>query len=128
MCIRDRTYVMYCFRSIDGMQKIGTYTGNGNADGTFVYTGFRPAFVMTKKTSATEHWAIWDVTRSVFNPMELYLLPSLSNTETDPGNIDIDVTANGFKIRNTWTGYNASGATYIYMAFAEQPFKYANAR
>ena len=118
-------YVAYCFAEKKGFSKFGSYTGNGNADGTFVYTGFKPAFVMVKKSSASgDNWSILDNKRNTFNVMDKYLDPNSSNAE---GTADIwDFTSNGFKMRNTFSGYNASGATFIFMAFAEHPLVSSN--
>jgi len=121
------TYVAYCFASVAGFSAFGSYTGNGSADGTFVYTGFRPAFVMIKKTSATDDWVIFDTARDTFNVVNDWLFPNLSNAElTTAGSPD--VLSNGFKLRSTSGATNASGATFIYAAFAESPFKNALAR
>ena len=122
------TQIAYCFASIDGFSKIGSYTGNGNADGPFVYTGFKPAWVMHKRTDGTGQWAILDIERPGYNVADLILHANESNAEVDQTSFNLDHLSNGFKIRATNTYTNASGGTYIYMAFAEQPFKYANAR
>jgi hypothetical protein len=121
------TYVAYCWTPIAGYSAFGSYTGNGSTDGPFVYLGFRPKFVMFKRTDAVEQWAIRDTARDTYNASELELFPNLSNAEED-NNLGIDLISNGFKIRNSANRYNASGGTYIYMAFAENPFKYSNAR
>jgi len=120
------TSVMYCFADVEGYSKFGSYTGNGSADGPFVYTGFRPAFVIIKRTDATNNWYIHDTTRDTENVSGKFLYPNLSNAEADVDNMDI--LSNGFKLRTTATSGNASGGTYIYMAFAENPFKNALAR
>ena len=120
------TYVMYCFRNIDGFSKIGQYTGNDNADGTFVYTGFRPAFVLIKRTDGTTDWTIHDNKRSPFNLVDDMLRPNLSNAEAVSSTNSFDFVSNGFKTRGT--GGTVNSGNLIYMAFAEQPFKYANAR
>ena len=120
------TFVTYCFYSVDGYSKVGSYTGNGNADGTFIYTGFRPAFVMTKSISSTGNWTMLDSAReptNVASPGRLYA--DLSNGESDGATYDF--VSNGFKCRETG-GPNNSGVTYIYLAFAESPFKTSNAR
>jgi hypothetical protein len=98
------------------------YTGNGNADGTFVYTGFKPAFVMTKRSNNTENWYMLDNERSPFNPPLNALAANLSNAEDTnaTGRIQ-DFLSNGFKLRTSDTAVNGSGDTYIYMAFAEEP-------
>jgi hypothetical protein len=112
--------IAYVFAEKKGYSKFGSYVGNGNADGTFVYTGFKPAWVMVKKSSASgDNWSILDNKRNTFNVMDKYLDPNSSNAE---GTADIwDFTSSGFKMRNTFSGYNASSATFIYMAFAEEP-------
>jgi hypothetical protein len=115
-------FVMYSFRSIQGYSKIGTYTGNGNADGPFVYTGFKPAWVMVKEYGAnTNDWNIYDSKRSAFNSMDDILEANLSDAE-GTGRADIDFLSNGFKQRNTHADSNRSSGEFIYMAFAESPF------
>jgi len=116
----------YAFHSVDGYSKVGSYTGNGNNDGTFVYTGFRPAWVMVKSTNNTSSWWIIDNKRSPFNPADETLYPNLTNAEETWSSAFIDFTSNGFKLR-----YNhgiLNNGNYIYLAFAETPFKYSNAR
>jgi len=113
------TYVAYCFAEKKGFSKFGSYTGNGSTDGTFVYTGFKPAFVLIKCSSAIGDWQLIDSTRSTFNVCNLRLQPNLSDGEA--GSDTIDICSNGFKQRNTFGNFNTSGATYIYMAFAENP-------
>jgi hypothetical protein len=123
------TAVMYCFAPVAGYSAFGSYTGNGSSDGRFVFTGFRPRFIMVKRTdSAGNNWTILDSARSESNDVDDYLYLNLSNAEIANTNADVDFLSNGFKIRNTTSDQNTSGATYIYMAFAENPFKYANAR
>ena len=123
------TYIAYCFHSVDGYSKVGSYTGNGNADGIFVYTGFRPAFTLIKKSSASgSWWEMVDNKRSPTNVMSKTLYANQSDAEYNSTSYNRDFTSNGFKIRNTNAGDNTSGATYIYIAFAETPFKYSNAR
>jgi len=121
------TYVAYCFAQVAGYSAMGSYTGNGSTDGTFIFTGFRPRFVMFKRTDAVEQWAIRDTARDTYNASELELFPNLSNAEED-NNLGIDLISNGFKIRNSANRYNASSGTYIYMAFAEVPTKFSLAR
>ena len=112
-------YIMYAFAEKQGYSKFGSYTGNGNADGTFVYTGFKPAFVMTKKTSGTSSWDMHDTKRDTFNVASKHLLAEDAGAE---GNTAIlDILSNGFKFRSSNGDRNASGGTYIYMAFAEAP-------
>ena len=113
-------YIAYCFADVKGYSKIGSYTGNGNADGTFVYTGFKPAWVMVKRTDAAADWFIRDNKQDPENVMNEYLSP---NTTATSGNLDsFDFISNGFKIRNSNNAWNGSGNTYIYLAFAESPF------
>jgi hypothetical protein len=122
-----QTYVAYCFAEVEGFSKFGSYTGNGSADGPFVYTGFRPAWVLIKQSSAAgENWRLIDSTRSPFNQANKHLAPSSSAAEsTETG---WDIVSNGFKLRNADAHQNGNGATYIYAAFAENPFKYSLAR
>jgi hypothetical protein len=121
--------VAYCFAPVVGYSSFGSYTGNGSSDGPFVYTGFRPAFVMLKESSASGNgWEIRDSMREPYNDSNrTILLPNLSNAEITDA-FPIDFTSSGFKVRNTGGGSNNSGATYIYAAFAESPFNYARAR
>ena len=116
------TYVCYAFAEKQGYSKFGSYTGNGNADGTFVYTGFKPAFVMVKCTSDTDNWNIHDSVRNEFNLTDNILYPNLSNAEGNPSVLSMDLLSQGFKFRGSDGGTNGSGRTYIYMAFAEEPF------
>jgi len=117
------TYIAYCFAEKKGYSKFGSYTGNGNADGPFVYTGFKPAFTLIKKSSASgSWWEMVDIKRSPSNVMDNTLYANVTNTEFESSAYNRDFTASGFKIRNTNAGDNTSGATYIYMAFAENPF------
>ena len=118
------TMIAYCFHSVDGYSKVGSYTGNGNADGTFIYTGFRPAFIMTKASSRTSHWEIHDIKRG----QTQLLFANLSIAELDNSAYRIDSNANGVKIRNSEPASNGNNETYVYIAFAETPFKYSNAR
>ena len=121
--------VAYCFAPIAGYSAFGSYTGNGSADGPFVYTGFRPAYVMVKRTSSSgTNWQILDTKRSTYNVMGDYLYASASNAEAYDANVGIDSLSNGFKIRGTDGNTNTNSATYIYMAFAENPFKFSLAR
>jgi hypothetical protein len=119
-------YVAYCFAPISGYSAIGSYLGNGSADGPFVYTGFRPAFVFGKDSSSTNNWFIFDSVRDTYNVAGKILRPNLSDAELDsPPRIDL--LSNGFKVRSAALP-NDPGQTYIYMAFAENPFKYSLAR
>ena len=114
--------IAYCFADKKGFSKFGSYTGNGNADGTFVYTGFKPAFVIAKLTSvAGENWYMWDNKRSTGNVMDKFLYPNSSDAEVGSTSF-IDFLSNGFKLRSASDVLNGSGNTHIYMAFAENPF------
>ena len=115
------TYIAYCFAEVKGYSKFGSYTGNGNADGTFVYTGFKPAFVIIKGTHADCSWCIVDNKRSPENVVNERLFADLAGAE-NTGDNTCDFLSNGFKLRSTDSGQNGSGNTYIYMAFAENPF------
>jgi hypothetical protein len=115
------SYVAYCFAEVKGYSKMGSYTGNGSADGTFVYTGFKPAFVLLKQSTSTTQWFMLDNKRNTYNVVN----DRLRTDTSDSGSTSLDFmdfTSNGFKMRGTYNGYNVSGGTYIYMAFAEQPF------
>jgi hypothetical protein len=118
--------VAYCFHDVEGYSKFGSYTGNGSTDGTFVYTGFRPAYVMVKRYTDIGNWQMFDSSRDLYNPEDGRLYANLSDSENDAASIDF--VSNGFKLRATSGDNNSSGHSYIYMAFAENPFKYANAR
>ena len=112
-------YIAYCWHGVDGFSKFGGYTGNGNANGPYVFTGFKPAYFMSKRIDSTSDWIIWDNARSKFNPCTERLIASSNGAE---GSASIDLLSNGIKIRNSDVSRNASGGTYIYMAFAERPF------
>ena len=115
------TMIAYCFAEKQGFSKFGSYTGNGNANGTFVYTGFKPAFVMVKRTDSADGWFLLDDKRDIDNAANHWLMADSSSAEqTSP--IFFDFLSNGFKNRGTGGGNNASGGSYIYMAFAENPF------
>tara|TARA_R100000781_G_scaffold100508_1_gene63982 strand:+ start:615 stop:3089 length:2475 start_codon:yes stop_codon:yes gene_type:complete len=120
--------VAYVFSEVEGFSKFGQYIGNGSTDGTFVYTGFRPSWIMTKRTDSTGNWYINDTARSPGNPTDSFgdnLYADLANGESGNG---MEILSNGFKLKNTDASQNASSGEYIYMAFAEAPFKYANGR
>ena len=123
----SQTAVAYCFAEVESFSSFGSYTGNGSADGPMIYTGMRPAYVMIKKTSGTGNWDVFDADRDTYNVVDLVLYPSDANAEQSFGSA-LDFLSNGFKLRSSANDHNASGGTYVYMAFAENPFKYANAR
>ena len=115
------TFIAYCFNDVQGYSKFGSYTGNGNTDGTFVYTGFKPAWVLCKTSSISgEDWIVSDNKRNPSNETTTALFPN--TTSADQSSNSIDMLSNGFKMRTTGTYRNQSGVTYIYMAFAEAPF------
>ena len=124
------TYVAYCWAEIAGFSKFGSYTGNGSADGPFVYTGFRPKFLIFKRSNAAGSWYTYDSARNVSNLTNLALIPEQSVAEVTQGSTNgpIDFLSNGFKLRGSGNDGNANGGTFIYMAFAENPFKNALAR
>ena len=120
-------HVAYCFSEVAGYSKFGSYTGNGNADGTFVFTNFRPALIILKRTDTAGYsWVLVDSKKDTFNVTDKGLIPNLSDAEGT--GYSMDFLSNGFKLRLTGTAMNASGATYIYLCFAESPFKNARAR
>ena len=122
------TYVAYCWAGVQGYSKFGSYEGNGSTNGAFIYTGFKPAWVLLKNTEATEHWILYDTKRNTFNVMGNKLSPSANNTAPNgaPGLGDaaynmIDMYSNGFKMRSNNAGSNSDDVAYIYAAFAEEP-------
>jgi len=121
------TYVAYCFAAVPGYSAFGSYTGTGNTDGPFVYLGFRPRFILIKSTSAVGNWEMLDSSRDPYNPTGLLLRSNSSAAELNGSPIS-DFLSNGFKPRSANGNQNDTGVTYIYMAFAENPFKNALAR
>jgi hypothetical protein len=120
----SQAMIAYCFAEKRGYSKFGSYTGNGNANGPFIYTGFKPAFLMYKRTAGTSDWVMVDNKRDPINVCdeELY-----ANLDAAAGTTDLlDFTSNGFKCRRSHTSQNANGETYIYMAFAENPIVGSN--
>ena len=121
--------IAYCFADVEGFSKFGSYTGNGAADGPFVYTGFRPAWVMTKLIDAGMYWTIIDSVRNPYNdgaPLRIY--PQSATYESSYVQTKTDLLSNGFKVRGTYDDFNKASTIICYFAFAEFPFKYANAR
>ena len=116
------TYVAYCFVEKQGYSKFGKYVGNASADGTFVYTGFKPAWVMIKGADVVDDWYIFDNKRAGYNPEVFRLRANTADAEVTGTNNTVDLLSNGFKLRFTGGSINGSGSTYIYMAFAENPF------
>jgi hypothetical protein len=119
-------YVASCWTPISGYSAFGSYTGNGSADGVFVYTGFKPRWITIKRTDTADDWYTIDTARNPYNYSNLFLFPNSSSAESAGTITWMDILSNGFKLRNT--GINANGGTFIYMAFAENPFKNALAR
>jgi len=125
-------YLAYCFAEIEGYSKFGKYIGNNSTDGPFVYTGFRPAFLMLKRSNDSGSFQLLDNKRNTFNSTDIYLFTPGNGSEVDGSGlstpINIDFLSNGFKVRTQEAVYNSSGGTFVYMAFATQPFKFSNAR
>jgi len=129
--LNGTNFIAYLFASIEGFSKVGSYTGNGSADGPYLYCGFKPKYFMYKVTDTTGNWIVLDTERLNRNPDNLYLSPDVTTADSTAGTgwNGVDILSNGIKIKSTvanWT--NASGKNYLYMAFAESPFKYATAR
>ena len=128
----SKTYIAYCFANVEGYCKVGGFTGNNDPDGPFVYTGFRPAWVMVKQSSASGGWNILDNKRQTFNDAtglpRSYAYSNATEEDEDTMEGQADFLSNGFKLRSNHSSGNASGATIIYLAFAESPFKFSNAR
>lgn len=125
--------ILYCWSEVEGFSRISSYTGNGSVDGPFVWCGFRPRFVMLRRTDATGSWYIFDSVRGTFNPIDESgsgdaLLAEQAVPETSVSCPVMDFLSNGFKLRDTISDYNASGGNYIFVAFAEAPYKYASGR
>ena len=112
--------IAYCFTPVEGYSAFGSYTGNGSTDGPFIYTGFKVAFLVQKRTDSTGNWRIRDTKRGTYNAIEdvLYADTNASTITEDP----YDFLSNGFKIRTSGPHNNASGGSYVYIAFAENPF------
>ena len=114
------THVAYCFKSIKGYSKFGSYLGNADNNGTFVYTGFSPAWLMIKRTDSTQQWNIHDNKRKTYNQDVAYVFANLNNAEATSSNLYLDFLSNGFRLRNGDDAQN--NGTYLYLAFAHQPF------
>ena len=125
----NKKYIAYVFSSVKGYSLVGSYVGNSNSNGAFIFCGFRPAWVMVKRSTGSDSWLIMDNKRSTVNPVGNTLAANSSGSENaDTGGIPMDFVANGFKCRGTGADFNENGQTYIFLAFAESPFKYARAR
>ena len=114
--------IFYCFHEVEGFSKFGKYTGNGSADGSFIWCGFKPAFVVIKCSSVANSWTMYDTARQTYNPDGRYILAESSAAEVASTTVEIDILSNGFKARDDQNNINGSGRTYIFMAFAEHPF------
>ena len=121
-------YIAYCFHNVDGYSRVGSYEGNSNADGPTINCGFRPAFIIFKNSEFAELWVIFDNKRDVGNLVDLPLYPNLTNSESAASSRGVDFLSSGFKIRGTDTSVNRTGDSHLYVAFADQPFKYANGK
>jgi hypothetical protein len=115
------TYVAYLFREIEGFSKFGVFTGNGNVDGPFIYTGFKPALFISKSTSTTYDWTMWNNKANTYNPCTKRTMSNSTSAEIE-SSAEVDFLADGVKIRNSSVARNASGVSFIVMAFAENPF------
>lgn len=124
--VQNQNAIAYCWTDIDGYSKFSSYVGNGSTDGPFVYTGFRPAFVMVKNVSAAGNWELHDSVRGPINPVGPVSLPNLADADVTTSRFDF--LSNGFKLRGTGGSVNGNTNTMAYVAFAENPFKYARAR
>jgi hypothetical protein len=124
----NNNMVCYSWAEIENFSKFGSYVGNGNADGPFVYCGFKPAFILTKRTDSSSQWRIWDSSRSSVNVSEHSLIANASDSEITGSTYYIDMLSNGFKIRASTNDFNASGGSYIFAAWAESPFQTANSK
>ena len=121
--------IAYCWHSVDGFSKFGSYVGNGSQDGPFVYCGFKPAFLMIKRTDTTGEWWMYDNSRGSINPIPRMLLANADGTENeDSASYLLDFVSNGFKWRSGLAASNGNGGSFFFMAFAESPFKTANAK
>jgi hypothetical protein len=123
-----QTFVYYCFAAVSGYSSMGSFVGNGSSDGPFVFTNFRPRWILIKRTDTTGSWYIFDSSRNAYNLTDLSLYPNLSDAESASTTHCVDLLSNGFKMRGTGANINASGGTYVWAAFCENPFKYSRGR
>jgi hypothetical protein len=127
--VNGRNYIAYCFHSVDGYSKVGSYVGNGNADGPFVYCGFRPKWILWKNSSAAGNdWDMYDTARDPHNVAYKELLANGTGAESSSTTLSLDINSNGFKLRTSNANGNGNGNTFVFLAFAETPFKHSNAR
>ena len=116
--------IAYCFAPVAGYSAFGSYEGNGSSNGPFVYTGFAPAFIIVKNAdSGPYNWMLMDSARDTDNPRESFLNPNANSAEGTSSVVEVDFLSNGFKVNDTWNGFNGSGDTMVYIAFAENPFQ-----
>ena len=120
------TFIAYCFTPIQGFSSMGAYKGNGSTNGAFIYTGFKPAFIIFKRTSGTDNWVMIDNKRLGYNELNYGLFPNTTAVEQTDSDNRFDLLSNGFKIRNSGGYTNTSGQDYLYMAFAEEPLVSSN--
>jgi hypothetical protein len=120
-------YLLYAFHSVEGYSKVGTYTGNGQADGTFIYTGFKPAFLLVRLKTGDD-WTMMDDERSPYNQVQKSVVANQTLAEVNLTAKGMDFLSNGVKMRNADNGINISNGSFLYIAFAESPFKTSNAR
>ena len=122
-----KTYIAYAFAEIEGYSAFGQFDGNGSSDGTFVYTGLRPRYLMIRRTNSGNHWVIYDSARSTSNVIDDFLRSDTNDGNSTSSQVNVDFLSNGFKLRSGFDIVNAGSGTYFYMAFAENAFKYARA-
>ena len=120
--INGDTYVFWAWAGKQGYSKFGKFKGNRNTDGSFIYTGFQPAWILIKEKGADTSWGIWDNTRSISNPADELILVNQSAPEYSGSSYNLDILSNGFKLQNTDGAWNGNNDEYIYMAFAQNPF------
>ena len=125
--VNGQDYIVYAFKPVEGFSAFGSYDANNSTNGPFIYTGFRPRWILLRAHNATQNWIVIDTERDIDNPDSEYLLPNLSNEAgtLSPG---VDILSNGFKLRTNSSGWNGSGEEFIYAAFAEHPFNTSRAR
>ena len=124
--LNAKNYICYAFAEKKGFSKIGSWTGNGNADGSFIYTGFKPAFIISKNADRNENWLIHDNKRGPINVNQNRINPNDAGVESSASYFNLDFLSNGFKIRSTDTALNQSGEVYVFMAFAAEPLVASN--
>tara|TARA_Y100000004_G_scaffold11234_1_gene12167 strand:+ start:180 stop:3224 length:3045 start_codon:yes stop_codon:yes gene_type:complete len=128
MVDNNKNFIFYGFAGVEGYSKFGKYTGNGSSDGPFIYTGFRPAFVLIKNIGASQDWFLLDNKREGYNVVDKFLEPNTQNAEATASSNKADFTANGFKLRGSGSVTNQNNTSFVYACFSESPFKHANAR